>query len=216
MDDSDKKLLKTSAMVVLDKAVDGVDAYWQQQTGLPAQPFGTCWGLVKAVIGSVIARRTAKAQEIVEMVDEHKNIFTPEVLSDEEFQDGFVYEVERYLLERNGEKRRIAKNILMGFANAQDKNNFPLEKMSHTLSQLSELDIQTLRDVKIDEHGKNYQIYGESPNRAENVYNLVGAGILFDTTGSRIGHDPQNAPFVELSMFGKEFIKYILDEEKQN
>lgn len=212
MDKNDKQLVKNSALVIIDNAVATVDAYWAQKTGTPMHPLGICWGLVKALYANVVARRKERAMEIVKMVDENKTTFTPEVLSDIKFQDGFIYEIERYLIERSEEKRKIARNILIGFAKAEDKEDFPLERMSHVLTQLSETDIEILRDVNIDEVGLNYQVYGDSDRNIENIFNLISQGALLNTTGTRGGYDTTHPPFVKLSVFGKGFIKYIKDE----
>lgn len=131
-------------------------------------------------------------------------------MEDEAFQDGFVIALEKYLTERDIIKRRIFRNIFLGFSQANDKAIFPLEKFTHTLSQLSQTDILTLRDIDTGKtEDQNYQVYGNNPNRKENIHNLVNFGLLFDTTGTRGGYHPANSPFVRISPFGLEFVKYI-------
>jgi hypothetical protein len=125
----------------------------------------------------------------------------------EEFQDGFVFAFEQFLRERSEKKRTILKNVFLGFAEASDKENFPLEKFSHTTSQLSLEDIETLRDVDLKRADQNYQIYGNAKDRVINIFNLINLGILVDDTNSRMG--PVDAPFVRISDFGIEFVKYI-------
>lgn len=167
------------------------------------------WSFSQAILGKGLDLRKAKTLEWLGMINDNQSIFTPEVVVDEKFQDGFVVALEKYLVERNEEKRRIARNIFLGFAKASDKEKFPLEKFTHTLSQLSEVDIEVMRDTKVDEEGQNYQIYGNNSNRIDNIYNLVGLGILLNTTGSRMGYDPRNSPFVKFSPFGLEFVEYL-------
>ncbi len=167
------------------------------------------WSLSQAILGKGLELRQTRAVEWVEMVRNNQPVFTQEVLSDERFQDGFVVALEKYLIERNEGKRKIARNIFLGFAKAEDKEKFPLERFTHTLSQLSEIDIEVLRDTKVEEYGQNYQIYGNNPNRIDNIYNLIGLGLLLNTTGTRGGYDPKNSPFVNFSPFGREFIEYI-------
>lgn len=203
MNDKDKIIVKDSALVVADAIVDAI------ASNLPG--INIVWGLSKALYGSGLKLRQKRALEWVEMVRDNPSIITEEVLSDEKFQDGFVLALEKYLTERSEEKRKVFKNIFLGFAKAHNKEKFPLEKFIHTLSQLSEIDIEVLRDVKVEEQGANYQVYPANSDRIENIFNLIKEGVLLDTTGNRIGY-PQDSPFVKASLFGKEFIKYLTNE----
>jgi len=194
--EKDKEILKGVVLVTADAIASklGLDIPWK---------------LSKALFGAGMKLREKKAVEWVEMVRDNPSIFTKQVLSDESFQDGFVVALQRYLVERDEEKRRIFRNIFLGFAKADDKTKFPLEKFTHTLSQLSETDIEVLSKVKVDEYGENYQIYGNNANRIDNIYSLIGLGLLLNTTGTRGGIDPRNSPFVKFSPFGREFIEYL-------
>ena len=99
------------------------------------------------------------------------------------------------------------RNIFLGFSSSDDKNIFPLEKYNHTLSQLNELDITVLKDVDIEKTDRNYQIYGSDKKCIPNIFNLIHLGLLINATGDRIG--AIDVPFVTISDFGKEFIKYV-------
>lgn len=197
MNDKDKIIAKGTALAVVEEIVSKVPG------------LSLAYDLSKALFGAGMKLRQQRVLEWVEIVRNNPSIITKQVLSDEGFQDGFAVALEKYLVERNEEKRRIFRNIFLGFAKAEDKTKFPLEKFIHTLSQLGEVDIEVLRDVKIDEYGENYQIYGNNANRIDSIYNLISLGLLFNTTGTRGGIDPRNSPFVKLSMFGGEFIEYI-------
>lgn len=201
MTGKDKQLLKDAALVVADQIASSIPA------------LNIAWGLCKALFGAGMKLRQQRALEWVEMVRDNPSIFTDTILADEKFQDGFVYALERYLIERSEKKRKIFRNIFLGFTKAENKEKFSLEKFTHTLSQLSELDIEVLRDINLEDSGQNYQIYGGNANRIDNIYNLINLGILLDTTGSRLGHNPENSPFVKVSIFGREFISYIKDED---
>lgn len=192
----DKIILKDVALAIADAIVSklGLDIPWK---------------LSKALYGAGIKLRQKRALEWVEMVRDNPSIFTKAILSDESFQDGFVVALEKYLVERNEEKRKIFKNIFLDFAKAENKTKFPLEKFAHTLTQLSEVDIEVLKDVKVDEKGQNYQIYGGNYNRIENIYNLIGLGLLLDVTGNRMGNNPENSPFVKSTFFCKGFVEYL-------
>lgn len=197
MNDKDKIIAKGAALAVVEEIVSKIPG------------LNLAYGLSKALFGAGMKLRHQRVLEWVEMIRSNPSIITKQVLSDERFQDGFAVALEKYLVERNEEKRRIFRSIFLGFAKAEDKTKFPLEKFIHTLSQLGELDIEVLKDVKTDEYGENYQIYGNNANRIDNIYNLLSLGLLFNTTGTRGGVDPKNSPFIKLSMFGREFIEYI-------
>ncbi len=197
MNDKDKLIAKSVALAVVEEIVSKVPG------------LSLAYGLSKALFGAGMKLRQQRVLEWVEMVRSNPSIFTKEVLLDESFQDGFVAALERYLIERNEEKRKIFRSIFLGFAQAENKERFALEKFTHTLTQLNEIDIEVLRDVKTDEYGENYQIYGNNANKIDNIYNLINLGLLFNTTGTRGGVDPKNSPFVKISMFGREFIEYI-------
>lgn len=196
MNNKDKIILKNVALVAADTIASklGLDIPWK---------------LSKALFGAGMKLRQKRALEWVEMVRDNPSIFTKEILSDECFQDGFVVALEKYLVERNEEKRKIFRNIFLGFAQAENKEKFPLEKFTHTLSQLGELDIEVLRNVDVSQTGQNYQIYGHNYNRIENIYNLIGLGLLLDVTGNRVGHNPEENPFVKPTFFCKEFVEYL-------
>lgn len=201
MNHKDKIIAKGSALVVADYIVD------QLAQRIPV--INIAWGLSKALYGAGMKLREQRALEWVEMVRDNPSVFTKNLWSDEGFQDGFVFALEKYLVERNEGKRKIFKNIFLGFAQSENKEKFSLERFSHTLSQLGEVDIEVLRDVKVEEYGENYQIYGNNSNKIDNIYNLISLGLLLNTTGTRGGIDPKNSPFIKLSPFGREFIEYL-------
>ena len=199
---SDRLLLKEVEKIAADELVDAI------ATSIPGVDIA--YKLAKAYHGRGMKLRQQRVLEWVEMVRDNPHFFTEAVFNDENFQDGFVIALGQYIVERDEAKRRIFRNIFMGFAESDDKVAFPLEKFTHTLSQLSQTDILTLRDVDLSRSGdKNYQIYGNNADRKENIHNLVSLGLLFDTTGSRGGYDPANSPFVRISPFGMKFVEYL-------
>lgn len=211
MKDGDKILTKDIALIVADEIVSQIPLL-----NIP-------WKLSKALYGVGLKLRQERALAWVEMVRDNPSIFIESILIDENFQDGFVYSLENFIRERSEEKRSIIKKVFLGFAESDMKETFPIEKMFHSLNQLSLGDINVLRDILINEatafnksksttSGEEdtsllYQIYGNTNKNRENIYNLINLGILIDETGSRLGH--HFAPMVSLSGFGIEFIKYI-------
>jgi hypothetical protein len=199
MNDKDKQLLKDSALVVADQIVSSIPA------------LNIAWGLSKALFSAGMKLRQQKVLEWVEMIRDHPEVFTKKLLSQEEFQDGFALALEKYIIERNENKRKYFRNIFLGFSTSENKYSFTLERFIHTLSQLSIKDIEILRDVDINRQDRNYQIYGNQDTALANIYNLISLGILLNDPSSRLG--PINAPFVWISDYGKEFIKYLSDDK---
>lgn len=211
----DKILIQDSALVMADQIASNIPL------------LNIAWGLSKAFLGSGLKLRQDRALEWVEMIRDNPNIFTKIVLNNQNFQDGFVYSLENFIRERSEEKRKIIKKFFLGFSESESEKqkDFLLEKIFHSLAQLSPDDIKVLRDVSIkdatafkpeDENGnpenKNllYQIYGNKIIYRENIYNLINLGLFIDETGNRLGH--HYAPLITLSKFGLEFIKYIQKE----
>lgn len=195
MEEKDKILIQKSAIV----AADGIVAL------VPG--LNIAWGLSKALFGAGMELRQKRVLEWVEMVRDNPTVFTKDIVESEEFQDGFVFALEQFLRERSEEKRTILKNVFLGFTESNDKENFPLERFAHTTSQLGLEDIATLRDVDLKRADANYQIYNNVDTRVVNIFNLIYLGLLVDDTNARMG--PVNAPFVRISNFGTDFIKYI-------
>jgi len=196
--DSDKNLLKNSAMVAAD----------QVASNLPG--LNIAWGLTKALLGNGLQLRQQRALEWVELVRDNPEVFTDEIMATEQFQDGFVYCIEQYIAERNEEKRQYIKNVFLGFVAAGDHEGFPLERLLMTSQQLSNIDVATLKDVDPERQDRNYQIYGATDQRVDNIYNLVHLGLLSEFSDNRIREAGFPAPFVHITAFGKEFVSYIL------
>jgi len=196
MQTKDKKIIKKSALILAD------------QIALNIPALNIAWGLTKALLGIGMELRQERVLEFVEMIQKNPSIFIKEILNDENFQDGFVFSLEKYIRERNEEKRRVLYNIFLGFTKSENKDSCPLEKMIHATTQLSELDIEVLKDVDVTRTDyKNYQVYGNSNTNLESIFNLINLGILLSNTVSRLG--PVNAPFVYISEFGKKYINYL-------
>lgn len=182
-------------------AEDAIDAVVSAIPGL-----GIAWGLSKAYYGAGLKLRQKKALEWVEMVRDQPEIFTKEILEQNEFQDGFVYALEKYLMERSDEKRKYFRNIFLGYVSNDEKMLFPLEKFIHVLSQLEIEDIKVIKNVYILGKYETYQIYGNTESQITNIYNLINLGILNADPASRLD---LRAPFIRVSEFGEEFIDYI-------
>ncbi len=199
MTDKDKILAKDSALVVADAIVDEI------AKSIPG--VNIAWGLSKAMYGAGMKLRQNKALEWVEMVRDNPQIYIKSLFEQTSFQDGFVYSLEKYLIERNENKRKYFRNIFLGFSTATDKNEFHLEKLIHTLSQLDESDISLLKDIDPNRADNNYQLQGVN---SDSLWSLIHAGLVLQNNTARFASEAENTlPFINMSPFGNEFIKYI-------
>jgi hypothetical protein len=106
--------------------------------GLSSVPgLSIAWALCKALYGNALELRQQKALEWVEMIKDNPAIFRKEILESTDFQDGFIVALEDYLKIRTILKRGMARKIFIHFAQAEDKEQFELERYDTTLSQIS-------------------------------------------------------------------------------
>lgn len=133
--------MKSSAITIIDNLVASYDN--AKNDGYPA--LATVWGLAKGAYEAGIQLRRDRAIEFIEIIRDNPSIFTRKILETEEFQDGFVYTLQKYLSERTEEKRKIIKSIFLGFTKETDKDKFKLERMLYTVEQLSIEDIEVLK-----------------------------------------------------------------------
>lgn len=125
MQKSQKRLIKSSLTNVTDTIISNV------------YPLNIAWALAKSLYGNAIELRKERAQDFVEWLLAEMNIGERLVLNSEDFQDGFVLVLEKYIRERNFEKREAIKKIFLWFIEFDDKDSFDIEKHLQVLSLLS-------------------------------------------------------------------------------
>ncbi len=199
-------MTKEDRQLAKDSALAAIGAILSANPALAA-----AWALTGTLLGNGIKLRQQKALGWVEMMRDNSEVFTQGVLSDQAFQDGMVFAVEKYLAERSETKREHARQIFLGFAKSTNKATFAIERYLHTLSQLSETDLQVLATIDVGRIDRNYQPFPTHSPELENLLNLVNLGLLVDTTGNRIG-GAEDDMFVKISSFGNEFVGYITTE----
>jgi hypothetical protein len=180
---------------------------------------GIIWGIAEAYYGAGLKLRQERALNWVEMMRDNPSVFTAELLQDEQFQDGFVYSLEQFLRQRNYDKRRIAKNIFLGFSTTTNKADFPLERFTHVLNILHELDIAALVKLYpeniVREHIVNgtrwFSRLGSINQERGNM--LLSLGIIQFAEDRSFG---PNNPHVELTDFGKQLVQYIIADETES
>ena len=178
-------------------------------------------GVAAALFGPAIVRRVGRVDNIVQQIKDRPDIFTPALLSNEQFQDGLIFFIEQYIRERNEDKLVIMKRIFAGFGQAPNLNEFPLEEMTDLVSRLRFEDIKLFKSAII--HDNQHQeltmpekdrafIFNEHPF---NVSRLVYFGLLMEDrtkNGSAIreASDP-GFLYIWISPLGRQFADYIED-----
>lgn len=135
MNSKDKKILKEASLVVADEIVSKIPA------------LNIAWGLCKSLHGAGMKVRQDRALEWVEMIRSNPAIFTKQILSNENFQEGFILLFENYVRERNEEKRKIYKKIFLGFAKTKNYTIYPIEAYQNVVSQLTTGEIVNLKEI---------------------------------------------------------------------
>lgn len=217
MNEKDKQIVKGSVDAVISN-IPGINI---------------AWGMSKALYGAGLELRKQRALEWVEMVRDNTDIFTEQIFKQEEFQDGFVFSLEKYIRERNSKKRDVVKKIFLGYATVTDKEKFELERMTNILSTISISAIELLAILKPLSLKKNsgmlselllqYLVADANDNRdkyAEYKHvrdmwtdaetDLISVGLLRSYNIARMGGKDYVSYYdYDLSKIGTEFIKYI-------
>lgn len=224
MNPKDTQIVKDGALAVADEIVSHVPG------------LGLAWGLSKALHGAGLKLRQQRALEWVEMVRDNPKIFTENLLTHEDFQDGFTFALEKYLAERNEGKREIIRNIFLGFATAEERTRFELERLLNTTSiisleaieLLSYIDANILPEMEAEYQEHNGQIIQRLSQKVEErlgdekgerhetnqlrdtVAELISLGIFRSWTESynTIGGGGSSLEY-NLSIYGKSFLEYI-------
>lgn len=131
MSKSDKNLLETAWWVALDAVAATADI----AIGYPVIT-SALW-LAKGFYGNSLELRRDRALEFVEAFQRELWLVNKQTLQSEDFQDGFVFMLEKYIRERNPKKREVAQKIFLWFATSQDKLEFDLERYTNAISLLT-------------------------------------------------------------------------------
>lgn len=136
MEKKQKKLIKSSATNVLDSVVSNVPVV------------NIAWALAKSLYGNAIELRKERAQEFIDWLLTEMKIDEELIWKPEDFQDGFVLVLEKYIRERNLKKRDAIKNIFIWFIEFKDKDAFDLEKHLQVLALLSSKWLEYLKFIQ--------------------------------------------------------------------
>lgn len=183
---------------------------------------GVAVGLAGAYFGPAMERRHDRVKELVLYVQQYIDDFNPQILEDEMFQDGFVLLMEKYIRERNEQKRLILQRVLRGYIQAPSLLDYPLEEMADLVSRLRLKDVETFRKAlqQAAEAGRSQSLStyeGAKPfllrEDPYSVSRLVYFGLLYeDRTRNGVEireHKDQYYLHVWLSPAGREFARYL-------
>jgi hypothetical protein len=98
--------------------------------------------------GYYMAYKQEEINEFVKFIKSHPEKFKKDIVESKEFRDGFVVFFKDYLELRVKEKKKIAQNIFVGFAQCSRKDGFELEKFDDTLLKISVASLTTLAFFK--------------------------------------------------------------------
>ena len=187
------------------------------------------WGAIKA---GVNATRKERAAELIVFVEQHCSV---ELFNDPDFVDGLAITFEAFIRERNDEKRRVIQNIFLGFASAEDKESFELERLCETskLISASQLEAFTLfneqKSIELlrDGRGKAFTHECVEDLRSLASLGLVTIDLQIDveaedemegdeesgthSTG-RLVPVMSKSEFADITTFGTHFLSYIKND----
>lgn len=141
---SRKAITSRASEIIQDTAVGGAIGTVDMLVAT-CPPLMPAWGLAKGFFESALSRRSYRAYDWVQSIINNPEIFTQEILSTKEFEDGFVVALEQYIKLRTEETRKVAKSIFIGFGKDEDKESFPLERYNDALAKISPGGIKILK-----------------------------------------------------------------------
>lgn len=218
--------LKKSGPADLKKAKEAGTAAVTGFAAMVHPLLGIAVGMAVALFGPAIERRQDRATELIQYVKDHIGDFTPEILANEVFQDGFVLLMEKYIRERNEDKRLILQQILQGYIEAPNLLDYPLEEMTDLVARIRMSDVAVLRNAlreearhetgRASDDSRSFMLR-EDPNA---VSRLIYFGLLHEDrsqNGPQIREfDDKNFLYVWISPAGREFAKFVNQDLVRN
>jgi hypothetical protein len=179
---------------------------------------GVAVGMAAALFGPAIERRRDRAEQLIKFVHDNIGGISAAVLEDKVFQDGFVFLLEKYIRERNDDKRLILQQILLGYINVPSLLDYPLEEMSELVARIRMSDVEVFRQALreeakqgIKQDGRRFSyMLREDPNA---VSRLIYFGLLHEDrakNGPQIReYDDKNFLYIWITPTGRQFAEYL-------
>jgi hypothetical protein len=137
------------------------------------------YNFFKTVFSNHQTIQKKRAEEFLKFIKENEQKFTVELINNECFVSGLALTLREIIKQYSEIKRVRIYSIFLGFVESEDKENFELEKMYHTLNLMSLEDLESLKNFKeIEitdniEEGKDYKEYDISK-----ISNLISLGLV--------------------------------------
>lgn len=87
--------------------------------------------------GIYMAYNQEEVNEIIEFIKEHPQEFREEKVKSKEFEKVFLLFFEQYLKQRTEEKKKVLKNILLGYTLTGNKADYELERLNDCLVRVT-------------------------------------------------------------------------------
>ncbi len=98
--------------------------------------------------GYYMALKQEEVNDYVTFIKDHPEDFTEEIVATKAFRDGFVMAFQDYLKLRTEAKKKIAKEIFLGFTKSSAKEEFDLERLDDALLRISPHALTVLHFLK--------------------------------------------------------------------
>jgi|LakMenEpi03Aug12_release.lakeMendotaPanAssembly.Ray.scaffolds.fasta_scaffold247111_2 hypothetical protein len=104
------------------------------------------YNFLKTVFSNHQTIQKKRAEEFLEFIKENEQKFTVELINNECFVSGLALTLREIIQQYSEIKRVKIYSIFLGFVESEDKENFELEKMYHTLNLMSLEDLHILNN----------------------------------------------------------------------
>lgn len=174
------------------------------------------WGALKGGVSNI---RVKRAEEFIIFI---QNEFNLDCFNDDYFVDGLAITFESFLKQRSDYKRKIIKNIFLGFSFNEDKEDFELERMYDIVNRISKKQIDLFTDLKNkNEIIISWKEFNEIKDYIENYddykylefLGLVGISQKIEISTMIGGSQLKEEEHVFISDFGDNFITFILKDD---
>lgn len=206
MKEKDKNILNNSTFVIIDTMV----SFSPELTA--------AWGLSKVLLGTAIELRKERVFKFFEKIIKKPDLFIPEIMTTQKFQDGLVYSLQNYISERVDKKRDIIFDIFSGYTFEKCNDDFKLELFIHTIKMIG---FEELEVFKIFIDGTHEQwLRGQASFTEEDVKKhlkmslnryQISKLILFEMKGLKKFENDENAYQVLSSLVNLNLLSRQID-----
>src|SRR3989344_5498034 len=107
-----------------------------------------CFYSAIGLYGVYMALNQERVAEVTTFIQGHPHEFRTEIVQSEEFRGGFLIFMDQYLKQRLEKKRKIQRDIFLGFTKYPNKEEFELERLNGALADISLDALELLATIK--------------------------------------------------------------------